>query len=98
MMLLLPNDSSTAVLFWMNLFGWRPGLGFRGKTAAPVSDGQSDSECQFKKKIWCMCLKKKKKEHTYVVFVHVWYVKHICVSCYPFAYIISMMQDDTVIY
>lgn len=48
-----------------------------------------------------VCVKKKKNkkklEHTYIAFMRVWYVKHLC-KLLSFCSIISMVQDDTIIY
>jgi len=41
--------------------------------AAPVLDGQSDSECQF---AFFLSERKKSSKYAYIVFVHVWSMKY----------------------
>lgn len=45
--------------------------------AAPVLDGQSDSECQF---ALFLSEKKKSSKYAYTVFVHVWKYLHKLLS------------------
>lgn len=45
--------------------------------AAPVLDGQSDSECQF---AFFLSEKKKSSKYAYTVFVHVWKYLHKLLS------------------